>query len=484
MKQARYRIIFEDPVLLSRAAGDSNTVATFDYIPGTSILGLFASLYLDANGRTAGEEFYSIFFRDNITFTNAYLNACNTKYQPVPLSLQSDRNDLYLVHDLLFSDAGNTSPISGFCSMAGGVFTRAEIKKTLHFHQERDRDKGFSKKGVIFNYQSMDKGQSFEGCIFGKEEYIDRLTVLVKDGAPLYLGRSKTAQYGRISMEIYSQDGVPETCVGINLAGREDVVMTMLSDTILYNENGFSEVSISLVEKAVGSKVKNSFIRKDIFENFVSVWRARKPMENVFSMGSCFLLEKVPENYRQMEASGLGERRSEGFGRVVFGLQSREKYTLSTSTEIPSCVKPTKLAVRILHKFVEDAIRESIVLNAYEDADRFKNKPVSNSLVSKLAGFVYLEKPFETSLGQLREIAAKQVENCNNGSETLKDFLCNAGDKVTRHMKTSLNRISQKLVTEAVFNPDDKKLCKSMERLYLKSFFTQLRRSNKDKGEK
>ena len=474
MKQIKFSIILENPILLTKMAGDMNTVESMDYITGTSILGFFAGLYLKDVG-SANDEFYSIFFRDKVIFPNSYISIQGEECYPIPFSIQKKKDNPDKIYDLLITEETMTSPVRGFGNIEADYLKEAQINKTLHFHQERDRKKGFSKQGIIFNYQSIDEGQVFKGALIGEESYLQKLKSLISSDKPLYIGRSKTAQYGKVSLEM----GEVEDFKSTTDTSKMPVTMTMLSDTILYNKNGFSEVKTSLMEEELGVKVLNSFVRKDIFENFISVWRAKKPMENVFKMGTCFLLDKLPEKYKDLEVFGIGERVSEGFGRVVFNLQNIGEFRVPDK-EPPLTLQTnlTDLAKQILVKNIEDKIKEKIILYAYEDASTFNNNSPNNSLISRLMGFLYTQQSFEENLKKLREIAIKQLENCNNGNVTLREFLQKIDERVETHKKNSLKELNKFIVKGTDFNSDSPHL----KKLYLKSFFTQMRRQNKTGG--
>ena len=66
MQSIKYRLTTLSPVLLSRTIGDRNTVSTNDYIPGTTLQGVFAGLYFKNGGNE--NDFYNLFFNGNLFF--------------------------------------------------------------------------------------------------------------------------------------------------------------------------------------------------------------------------------------------------------------------------------------------------------------------------------------------------------------------------------------------------------------------------------
>jgi len=482
MKQINYTITLNSPVLISSNSGDRNTVETMDYIPGVSVSGLIAHRYLQEREDGADDEFYSLFFRNNAVFTNAYRVHNNRKSYPAPLSLQSDKADDEKIYDLIFYDKESemqTVPLAGFCIIKDEVTEKPDITKTLHFHHERDRETGTTKERIIFNYESLDAGQVFQGSIIGHENYLETVKRLLEKNKTAYLGRSKTAQYGKVTFELKGISDFEPEIDDLDRDDSEGIVMTLLSDAIVCNENGLSEVSIPVMEKELGVNVKKAFLKKDTFENFVSVWKVKKPMENVFKMGSCFLLEKLPSRYEELELLGIGERTSEGFGRVVFGWQQNEEYS-KVERKKDELQKPPipELSKKILTAILEDKLKSELIIQAFDDAGKFKNKLISNSLIGRLSSFTVkgIEK-FEENLSSLKGTPKRELEKCDNGKENLKEFLEKISLYADEKIKSIQNNNSE-LVAETGYS-DNEETKRELKKTYLQNFFNQLRRENK-----
>lgn len=108
--QVRYRIKTLSPIILPQISGDQNMVSTMDYIPGSVILGVFASKYVKNNrlGPNAHKDsnFHSWFLNSNLCFTNAYMaemvGADFVEYYPVPFSVNSLKTDESQIFELMF----------------------------------------------------------------------------------------------------------------------------------------------------------------------------------------------------------------------------------------------------------------------------------------------------------------------------------------------------------------------------------------------
>ncbi|MBI5207063.1 MAG: hypothetical protein HY934_04650 [Candidatus Firestonebacteria bacterium] len=119
--------------------------------------------------------------------------------------------------------------------------------------------------------------------------------------------------------------------------------MTLISDAIIYNKQGFSttketdlidELKITLGDNI---KINKAFIKTGETENFVSIWKLRRPSETCFQMGSCFLINGLISSDKakllELEKNGIGERRGEGFGRIIFNFQKVEKLDIETKED-------------------------------------------------------------------------------------------------------------------------------------------------------
>ncbi len=346
MYSLKYRITLESPVIIARSSGERNIVRTFDFIPGTTILGMFAGKYIQQNTLNDAHldpVFASWFLSEDIAFTNGYIVSRDAKDNhcinfPVPFSIQEEKNNPGILYDLFFMKTNKqTKSLRGYCRLNGNKLIKAEPKTSLNFHHARDKEAGAAKEGGIFNYESLDKDQIFEGFIISTQDILEKFYKEFSSFTDYYIGRSKNSQYGKVKFEFIdkSPQRFENIIPGFNF-GQENingsVSLTFLSDVILYDEYGYSATD----EKTLVNYLKNNIspdliLEKAIFkpgfvENYVSVWRLKKPAETSFQAGSAFLLKNVKrEDYNKLlllQKEGIGERKNEGLGRIVFGWQT------------------------------------------------------------------------------------------------------------------------------------------------------------------
>lgn len=499
MKAIKYRIETLSPLLFSSNAGDPNMVSTLDYIPGTHLRGLFANEYIrktNLKGRAEQDEnFYRWFLKGDVKFLNAYITTKDERedihlYYPVPLSVQKKKREKDgPYYDLLLNEdvTEDTKFEGGYCRFNGTYIYKESVKKSLNFHHARDREKGASKEGFIFNYESIDDGQVLEGFVLGKEEDLKEIINTVPEGI-YYLGRSRNNQYGKVKFQVLSKE--PEEFVS-EIKGLEikpgDAVLTLISDTIICNENGLSVVDVREFEKAIGCKVKKAFIKTTEEEGFISKWRLKTPQERCLKAGSCFLIEIKDEavpRLKELQKKGIGEMTYAGFGRFVIGWQEEETYHKNKTTKI-IYKKPSQEVPEHVKTLVSEIILDSLISyqkkDAIKNANEFKKLPPP-SLLSKLEKAVIEGKlPDVISDKNLKTKAKGHLENCRKDGQTLLEFL----QKYTPKIEKIINNTPslKNLCTEINYNPAHETIEK-LKKQFLLTFLSTMRKKAKEAKKK
>jgi len=456
MHSLRYRLTTRSPVVISTISGDVNMVATKKHIPGTLVLGLLAKRFIDKknSGPTAheNEDFYNWFLAGRMKMSNAYLFSQNESggklYYPTPLSIEKEKYFGRIAYDRLLLEQEpdeQTKHKDEFCFLQTGVLRTRAVETGVNFHHARNREKGVSEEGLIFNYESIAAGQVFAGELHGESEDLQNLLQIFGSEWPAFVGRSKNSQYGTVAFEFIDQTPVP---LQNQIAWPENedrtlaeyISLTLLSDLILYNECGYPTTDVEdlriALEKRLGPiKIEKAFAKKTEAENFVGVWRLKKPSETCFSAGSAFLLKVDPEKRGELAAlqeTGIGERIHEGFGRCVFGWQTHVDLTARDDAEEEAkraASKPDgeapKITKAIVQEIAQNAIRESIELKAVNQQRDFDRLP-ANALIARLHSMACSTKnrcDFVAAINQFRKIAADQLRDCVSRERNLLEYL-------------------------------------------------------------
>ncbi len=449
MYSLKYRLTTRAPVIISVISGDRNMVRTEQYIPGTSVLGLLAERFIktQSTGKEAHKnlDFYNWFLAGGVKIGNAYILSQDEygEYRniPTPFSIETEKYGT-AVYDCLFTDTDDTKYIGDFCYLEEGSIQVKTVETRIEFHHARNREKGIAEKGMIFNYESIAAEQVFEGEIFGEKYDLEKILACCGNKWTAFLGRSRNAQYGAIEFKFVNEGPLPfEEQIKLPEDSAEKlktlISMMLLSDLVLYNEFGFPATDVEDLEKELQNmlsdvRVKKSFVKRGENENFVSIWRLKKPSESCIKAGSVFLLEIESEKANELAAvqqNGLGERTHEGFGRCVFGLQTGAQPDL-IDVDTNQVTKPGQpipaMTGRIIKNIIRQIMQEGIKLYAVNKQAEFVRLP-SNSLIAKLHALAEKSdgnrEAFAENINRLQKLAANRIRHCVSRDHNLLEYL-------------------------------------------------------------
>jgi len=475
MYKLTYLISLKHSIVISEKSGDQNMVQTKDFIPGTSMLGVTANLFLKSY--KPDNEFYRLFTRGDLKFSNAYIMNDKKTTIPAPFSIQHIKHFDEKAYDLLVfenKDNYDTKPFNGFINIDDTI-TTANVETKINFHHERDYSSGIAKKGVIFNYTAVSENQSFEGYIIGEKSDLEKISSILKENPLIRIGRSKTSQYALAEIKSIT---ISEFGYSIPDETEKGYIMTTLSDTIIYNQFGYSTTDKRDIQKYLKVNIVKQFMRRGKSENFNRKLKLKTPSENTILAGSSFLIDKLPINYMEMELSGIGEKTNEGFGRISFGIQCEEVYSVKKfEKETKSKPVYSPLFIDIMsHKLLKN-IKQSVILKATKKANHIAEaNKVPNSLLGRLTLIANNSiKPKENKddyfiqkIKNLPRKATNSLQDCRFETSDLYEFLVNF--KLEENVDlSSINEINTK----------DKDNLPELKQLYLKNLFNQLRRANK-----
>jgi CRISPR-associated protein Csx10 len=389
---------------------------------------------------------------------------------PIPLSIQFPKSGEITPMDLLFanSEAPPTKHRAGYCLLQDGSFAQVAVDTQINFHHRRTNPLvGRSVNSEIFNYEAVNAAQTFVAAIIGSEERLQKFQETM--GRRVFyarLGRSKNTQYGRVEIDFVraSISSVDETWRGdkaIEVHTAEPCFnLTLLSHLILPNEYGqaaagvaalksrllgeFQAEGLSLDERQL--RLERSFARSTDIENYVAVWKARKPAVAALRMGSCFrfrfdgldaaALQKAGATLARLQEHGLGLRRHEGFGRLAVNWQTDEALkNVTREREAEQSKKlgaqpeaaPPAMLKQILRATLQAHLAAQTRLRAMQKLEAFVELP-AGAQISRLLSLVEGakdERAFKNMLSQLRESAKTQLRECRtkDHAQSLLEFL-------------------------------------------------------------
>lgn len=325
-----------EPIILSKTDSDQNTVNSYSCISGNQLRGILVNQYIKANnGKIKNDDplFWELFLSGKICFGNLTYKGT----QSIPLNIHYEKDNQNNIRDV-FAITENekviTKPITGY----GRISTNSsEIKVTKEspdfssqFHVSRygNRAAGTSTAdvGSIFYYTALSERQTFSGYITGNKDSLDKLLEFLPKKLEAFIGKSKSAQYGKIEL-FFEIDTNP---INTQTPPENKLYLYFNSPVILINPWGFPEPSESLLKaylKEILSPKEEGFIEITNratsiiqIEQFNVAWNAKTEKIPAFDAGSVFelCLKKALDSdaFNTLLKSGIGEVRNVGYGKV------------------------------------------------------------------------------------------------------------------------------------------------------------------------
>jgi CRISPR-associated protein Csx10 len=423
MKSLNYSIKLTAPTIISGPSGDSVTNSCLSYIPGTTILGMLAGRYLQQY--KADSEFERLFLRGGLLFRNLYLQKDKLSYIPCPKNIfqnKKDEKDIIILNEDTINNAENLleyKEVISYVNIRDSYIKLQKPEFCMNFHHQRNYVTGIPEENVVFNYEALKPDQIFAGEIIGEEKDLQLISEFLKE-KEVRIGKSKTAQYGNaIIIDSHLED----------LPALKDfstpIYLYCVSDLILLNEFGFPVTTVKEIEKILGVHILEAYTDIGRTESTITAWKAKKPSYYTLKAGSVFLLEKLPDNYQDIQIFGLGERTWEGFGQVEFKEIPEKIYILNEYKTIKTPKPKTDVPLflkEIVGNIYKNLIYRELKHKAMEKANTLESTTLSKSLAAKLEGFS-LQDDFFNMINQLNKTSVDKLKRTYIGNMNLYEFL-------------------------------------------------------------
>lgn len=426
MKVITFSLQTQQPLLATSFQGDPNSDVSYSYIPGSMIRGAIIGRYMKQHRclelDLSKDEIKRLFFDANSTcYLNAYLQSNQgNRTLPIPYSWFKEKNteltdeSALSVYDLSFNNTDELENLKfvgeGFWHKEGGLISYYTEKRRINIHNQRDRQKGRSRKikrnqetqqvqgeGEIFRYEAIDKGQTFQGVILCHHDAdVQTIINLLQESQDIWLGGSRSAGYGHNKIISVSKPMDLDNWNEVNVSVEEDdrtdrdyLTVTLLSDLILRDKWGQyslippstqQEISVPLIgelKKFFGGNLKPKlcFTSSTLIGGFNRKWGLPLPTVTAFKAGSVFVFNVedasvTKEQIQEIEIQGIGERKHEGFGRIAINwLAEEEDFSLRLPNKKTKNenFKPLKndsrdlarqMAERLLNKKIETKVKQ------------------------------------------------------------------------------------------------------------------------------
>ncbi len=415
-----FNIHLLEPVLAAQpGGGDPNSAVGFDFIPGSVIRGALIARYLQGKKVDAGnDDFRRLFFDGKVRFLNAYLRSQTSKRTlPAPFSWHVEKDTEKPVYDIAIDDSIINRDGSGtvwkqvsnpFCWIREDEKGKQQTEfynpaAQIKIHTARaDRQKVTEGESTIFRYLALDAGQTFAGVILGDDiSDINSIKNILYDGTVISIGKSHLAGYGRVKIDdVNDHTDWEEYETDDDIEG--SIIVTLLSDAIVRSSK--TGAYAASIEPVLHTEHKKAYVRTCIRGGFNRTWNLPLPQILAVQAGSVFVYEDDPvlrSRLQVLEASGIGEKREEGFGRIAVNWnQEKELNIEETLPSYPSRVElegeSADFASRMVHRMMRARLDQALIRTVNRLSIR--GKDIHN-----------------TQLSRMRVVARRALSENNNG---------------------------------------------------------------------
>ena len=435
MKAVTFLLHTQQPILATSLQGDPNSDVSHSYIPGSMIRGMLISRYLRKYPPTQADildndDVTKLFFNGTKRYLNAYLFDIEKKQRtlPIPLSLYKEKGQELDQGVWDFSQLPINRRLDspqrleqGFCLVNdNSLMTVYKEKRRINIHNQRNRQRGRGNEGTgaVFCYDAIDAGQTFQAVVLCDSDHdaeiIKSLLQPEKETEKInaWLGGSQSAGYGHVTVELLPDDNNWNEVYKDWEHRKERVnnlTVTLLSETIIRDDFGQNTTDpqelVKLVCKALEVELTHidTYASSTIVGGFNRKWGLPLQQVPAILAGSVFVFEipkfneesqqeSFDEKVKILEAQGIGERRVDGFGRLVLNWLTEESTFFASNIDSTAnkqaeeknlFFESEKIAKRMAERLLRQKLDELLVERLEASMPKDFSK-ISNSQLSRL----------------------------------------------------------------------------------------------------
>ena len=486
---SKLNIIFElaEDTILSSKAQSGNMLSTMDYLPGTTILGMFravlsskqsSSNYLD-DGKVTVSFFYPMPSSGkndpNIEICPAFLSFRKRKVYLTKLELASESYLSCLAPWALNSAASNkladilcqnTMQDSESSDQGKGVnegyivrlkqdeqWREATYFKATKLYQQRnsiDPKKQSTSDSGIYIEEKLMRGTQFMGsiCFANAEDcalFCRDFASWLNGSQPLHTGRGAKAVFVK-----HCVVAAPNSLAKASLDKDNCFTLSLLSDTILYSDTlqSCTMIDPTMLALVLGEpylpkhfELLSYASRSGVISSFSGTSGLRKFRDIAIRKGSCFRFKylgtAVPElqqRLTELMSNGIGFRKQEGFGIISINHPLHEIYPQATTSNKP--ILAESLLPQAEHKRLSN--KASMYIAAEAIADEL-NKARKDKWTS-MAADVLVQIESDIDLTKIKERLKVKLDSNSPGAWGEKDSRSKIATILIKHIDSQTPR--------------------------------------------
>jgi CRISPR-associated protein Csx10 len=361
-------LLTEEPLLIANRGKSGNRYNTNTHIPGFTFLGALAwsvaRRHENLNNEEIYERFIGFFKRGKLRISPLYpaLKIENDVYPSIPSPLDLLSCELYPAYEedghytegfatceaeptncKICAEKGvksSVGPLNKFLALREPPkhLENVEIPLREEIHITIDPMMKNVVKGEFFSYMVIESGQYFIGTM-EIEDWSDFANLLNIDNENLLfylrIGKAFSRGYGKARIKLLPNENSENLFTGQKLAERvtdltAPIRMTLITDAIIIDRWGrfLNTIDEKTLRTLLNSNVKviNTYAKSKIVDGFNAYLGLPKWRDIAICAGSTIGFrigepcdsDNLLKRLEEVEKTGIGIRKEEGFGRVVF----------------------------------------------------------------------------------------------------------------------------------------------------------------------
>lgn len=486
-KELLFKCCLKTDIILNQRAATEGNLDSLNFIPGSNFLGITASsLYKEMN-----KESQLIFHSGKIRFGDAHPAKNNERSLHVPASMlkpklgKKEERDIYIHHEVTNTQDEAYKEFQPKQCRAGfylfvendGINKKClevEVNKSFAIKSAYDDINRRSKEKAMFGYESLTAGSEWMFSVyFDSDPSISVETVDKVEKAltgQRRIGRSKTAQYGLVDIELLGEKKYDK--VKVEPKKEKNIVLVYAESRLIFEDEyglptfqpkaedfGFPDGEIDW---------KKSQIRTFQYAPWNFQRQARDADRCGIEKGSVFYIDLKDNKAIYEVDTFVGSYKNEGFGKVIFNPQFLDVHTNTNGkskyqfAEIDKDKEEKERKAKREKNYDISSIEKTALYKIlYDKAEKVKQErevyKLVNDFVEKAQDTKLFGENFASQWGSIRQTAMRLTTKKELEKE-LFDYLTHgvAKDKWEgrrlNEFKKFFNGLDEKIVQMAIIN--------------------------------
>jgi len=370
MRELIFQVEFKSDIVLPATSNTEGNIQNLDFIAGSNFLGMVAKNYNNFSNS------FDVFHSGKVRFGDATVLKDNKITYKMPLSYFYEKlDDKKIFNHHLIKDFKQFNQLK---QKRDGYITKDldEVYIDYNYSQKSayDKSKRTSLEGSMFGYTAIKNGLKWQ-FIVKIDNSIDNKDIKLLKKTLLdskRLGKSKSAQYGRVEITPKENPKVEEI---EDKSKKDTTILYFNSRVALIDNNGYPTLDLSYICDGLEVDYSKTQIKTQTFTPYNGARETKDYERVVISKGSVVAIKDIKQEQLDSIKSGIGAYLSEGFGDILINPTFLSEYSFEFGSKASALSKdgakapiPTTHLAKFLKQKEKD--RED-KLNNLNDVDIF-----------------------------------------------------------------------------------------------------------------